>query len=139
MRRYETTVIFSQTSTEDQLKSLMDRLANTIESNGGKIIRREDWGIKQLAYRIAKDNNGRICFLDFISKPTVIREIERQIKIFEGVIRFLTVLSSRELDMKAIEKEIETIAAQKVQEQSTAGATQPAQPPAVETPNTEVK
>lgn len=101
MRRYETVVILDPDLEEDDIRGFTDRYAQLIKSTGGEVIKIEDWGQKKLAYLVKKRNRGRYVLLNFVGLPALMQEIERQFKISDEVIKFLTVKLEHHVDLEA--------------------------------------
>lgn len=101
MRRYESVIILDPDLPDDEIVALTDRFSNVIKNNGGEIIKIEDWGPKRLAYLVKRKDKGRYVLLDYVGFPALIREIERQLKITEEVMKFLSVKLDEEVDLEA--------------------------------------
>jgi len=101
MRRYESVVILDPELSDDDIKNFTERQTRTIKGNGGELIKIEDWGLKKLAYRVKKRDKGRFILLDYVGLPALINEIERQFKIAEEVIKFLSVKIDENVDLEA--------------------------------------
>jgi small subunit ribosomal protein S6 len=91
MPLYEHVFIARQDLAQAQVDALAQTATDIIESNGGKVVRTETWGLRSLAYRIAKNRKGHYVALDFEAPPTVVAELERQTQINEDVIRYMTI------------------------------------------------
>jgi small subunit ribosomal protein S6 len=90
MRPYETLVII-RPDLGAEGPTLLDRFAGIIEGQGGSIDGRHDWGNRRLAYPIAKQTHGLYHLFEYQAEPGVVAELERNLRITEGVIRFLSV------------------------------------------------
>ncbi|MBI5569510.1 MAG: 30S ribosomal protein S6 [Desulfomonile tiedjei] len=101
MRRYETVVILSPDLADDDIRNFSDRYTQVVKSHGGEIIKIEDWGIKRLAYLVKKKDKGRYVLFDYVGVPALIFELERQFKISEEVMKFLSVKLDPEVDLEA--------------------------------------
>ena len=105
MNCYEHTLIMRQDCSEIQSKKLIEKYKDIIEKNSGKIIKKEEWGLRNLM-RIIKNNKKGIYFhikLEGIGKT--IEELERAESIDDKLIRFLTVkVKKHELDTNFFEK-----------------------------------
>jgi small subunit ribosomal protein S6 len=65
--------------------------AEILEKNGGKIVTREYWGLRNLTYRINKNRKGHYMLLNIEAPPAAVLEMERQIGLNEDILRHLTV------------------------------------------------
>ena len=91
MAFYESVVIARPELTETQIDKLINDLSEIIKDNKGKIIKKEQWGLRSFAYKIKKNKKGHYFMLNLESAPTTIFEYEWQMRINEDIIRFLTI------------------------------------------------
>ena len=91
MPLYEHVFLARQDLAQAQVDALAENATKIIEDNGGKIAKTETWGLRSLAYRIAKNRKAHYVALDVDSPPAAIAELERQLGINEDIIRFMTV------------------------------------------------
>jgi small subunit ribosomal protein S6 len=97
MRLYELTVIFDSTSDESTIQGEIDKIESRVTESGGKMHRLDRWGVKRLAYLIKNRNQGYYVFFLFEAEPGVTSQIEKNLRLSEHVIRYLTVLSPGEI------------------------------------------
>jgi len=90
MPLYEHVFLARQDLAQAQVDALAENATKIIEDNGGKVVRTETWGLRSLAYRIAKNRKAHYVALDIDAPAPAIAELERQTNINEDVIRFLT-------------------------------------------------
>jgi len=90
MALYENVFIARQDLTAEQAETLTDDLAKIIEDQGGKIASKESWGLRSLAYRIKKNRKGHYVMLHIDAPAPAVQELERQMRIHEDVLRYLT-------------------------------------------------
>jgi small subunit ribosomal protein S6 len=90
MPLYEHVFLARQDLAQAQVDALAENATRIIEDNGGKVVKTETWGLRSLAYRIAKNRKAHYVSLDVDAPPAAIAELERQSNINEDVIRFLT-------------------------------------------------
>ena len=88
---YETVFIARQELSDAQVKDLTESYAKIITDGGGKIHKTENWGLRTLAYRIRKNRKGHYVLIESDTPPAALLEMERQMRINEDVLRFLTV------------------------------------------------
>ena len=91
MAFYESVVITRPELTESQVENLTNDLIAIITSENGKVISSENWGLRNLAYKINKNKKGHYFLINIDCDPSVIFEYERQMRINEDIIRFLTI------------------------------------------------
>ena len=91
MALYESVIIGRQDLTPTQFETIVEKFISVIESLKGKIKKRENWGVRNLAYKINKNRKGHYFLLNIDSPPDAIVEYERLMRIDEDIIRFMTV------------------------------------------------
>ena len=99
MRLYESVFIARQDISSQQVESMADEFAGIITNAGGKIHKREYWGLRSLAYRIKKNRKGHYSLLAIDAPAPAVKEMERQLLINEDVLRFMTI-RVEELDLE---------------------------------------
>ena len=91
MALYESVIIGRQDLTPNQFEELTDEFIKIIESFRGLIKKRENWGLRNLAYKINKNRKGHYVLLNIDSSSDAIVESERLMRLNEDIIRFLTI------------------------------------------------
>ncbi len=91
MSLYESVFIARQEISAQQADALAETFSNVIAENGGNVSKRENWGLKSLAFRIKKNRKGHYLLLNIDAPAAAINEMERQMRLHEDVIRYLTV------------------------------------------------
>ena len=91
MPLYESVFIARQDISAAQVEALAAKLTGIIGEQGGKVTKNEYWGLKNLAYRIKKNRKGHYTLLNIDAPAAAIKEMERNMRIDEDVLRFLTV------------------------------------------------
>jgi small subunit ribosomal protein S6 len=102
---YETTYITRSELSDESLKVLQERLAQLVASYDGELVLTEDWGKKKLAYPIQKETRGQYNYLVYTGRPDVVHELERNLRLNEHVLRFLTVHLSQNFDPVVFRKQ----------------------------------
>ncbi len=98
---YETTVVINGSLEESFIQETIEKIKNTIVAQGCELKSVLDQGRKELAYPINDTKTGYYVHIEFMSDGTAIKEIERQYRLNESVIRYLTViLDKRMLEMR---------------------------------------
>ena len=87
MKKYEGLFILKPNLTEDELGKLSTAVAEVITKNNGKVDRKEDMGVRDLAYQIKKEKKGRYLLVYFTAEPNTISAIEKAYKLNESVLR----------------------------------------------------
>jgi small subunit ribosomal protein S6 len=91
MALYESVIIGRQDLTPGQFETLLEKFIAIIQSFKGKIVKRENWGVRNLAYKINKNRKGHYMLLNIDGPPEAIQEYERLMRLDEDIIRFLTI------------------------------------------------
>jgi small subunit ribosomal protein S6 len=91
MPLYEHVYMARQDVTAQQVDELTAQYKGVIEQLGGKITKTEYWGVKSLAYRIRKNRKAHLTLLNVDAPPAALAEIERQERLNEDVLRYLTI------------------------------------------------
>jgi small subunit ribosomal protein S6 len=91
MPLYEHVFLSRQDVSAQQVEELTDQLRGVIEQMGGKITKLEQWGVKSLSYRMRKNRKAHFTFMNVDAPATALNEIERQERLNEDVLRYLTV------------------------------------------------
>ena len=91
MPLYEHVYLARQDLSPQQIEELTTQFKGVIEQNGGKIAKEEYWGVKSLSYRIKKNRKAHMTLFNIDAPPAAINEIERQERLNEDVLRYLTI------------------------------------------------
>jgi len=87
---YEAMLVFSVTKGDESVNALVEKFKALIEANG-TIDNVDDWGKRKLAYDINYESEGYYLLIDFTSEPEFPAELDRVVKITEGVLRSLII------------------------------------------------
>jgi small subunit ribosomal protein S6 len=90
MPYYETVFIARQDLSPAQVEDLTKLFTGFITAGGGKILKTESWGLRQLAYRINKNRKGHYVLIESETAPAALIEMERNIRLNEDVLRYMT-------------------------------------------------
>jgi len=91
MNCYEHTIITKQELSDIQNKKLINKYEELINSNSGKIIKTQEWGLRNLTYKIQNNKKGFYFHIKFEGVGKTIEELEKIENIDESLIRYLTV------------------------------------------------
>ena len=91
MPQYEHVFLARQDLAQAQMDALAENATQIIETNAGKVTKVESWGLRSLAYRIAKNRKAHYVMLNIDAPAGVVAELERQTQINEDIIRYMTV------------------------------------------------
>ena len=98
---YETVFLTRSDASEDALKALQERLKGVVAEYKGELVLEEDWGTKKLTYKINKESRARYTYLAYTGKGDVVAEMERNLRLNDHVLRFLSVNVAKEFDKDA--------------------------------------
>ena len=91
MPLYESTFVTRQDLSRQDVNKIVDTFTDIVKQNGGKVVKHEYWGLRNLAYRIKKNRKGHYVMLAIDASHEAVKELERNIHLHEDVIRNLTV------------------------------------------------
>jgi small subunit ribosomal protein S6 len=91
MRCYEHTFIARQDLSPQQVQALAETYAGLITEHGGEVTKNEYWGLRNLAYRMRKNRKGHYLHLNLKADAAAIDELERQERLSDDILRYLTV------------------------------------------------
>ncbi|MCB2187494.1 MAG: 30S ribosomal protein S6 [Deltaproteobacteria bacterium] len=102
MRHYETLFIINPELSEEDTQAVIDKFAEILTSKGATMGKIDPWGRRRLAYLVKKFSKGFFVLFDYGAPAEAVEEMERNFKIDEAVIRFLTVKLDGEFDPEAV-------------------------------------
>src|SRR6201991_4426522 len=91
MPLYEHAFLARQDASTQQVDDLTTQMTGIVEQLGGKVVKTENWGVRSLTYRMNKNRKAHFVLLNIDAPSAAVTEIERQERISEDVIRYLTV------------------------------------------------
>lgn len=103
---YETIYVLRSGLSDADAGTIHQKVDNVITKFSGKLIGRDDWGLKELAYPINDGTSARYTCIQYSGNSGVVEEIERHFKISEDVIRFITVATPADYDYAKVKLQI---------------------------------
>ena len=91
MALYEHVFIARQDVSQQQVEALTEQFSTIIKENGGQIGKSEYWGLRNLAFEVKKNRKGHYQLLNIDAPHAAVAEMERQMGISDGILRFITV------------------------------------------------
>ena len=91
MPLYEHVFLARQDLAQAQVDTIAENATKILTDNGGSVVKAETWGLKSLAYRIAKNRKAHYVMLEIDAPAAAVAELERQTGINEDVIRYMTI------------------------------------------------
>jgi small subunit ribosomal protein S6 len=134
MRKYETVFIANPDLSQEERQPLFDKLDNLISQRQGLLVKFNEWGRKRLAYGVKKQTRGYYVQMEFCGHGPLVGELERNLRLDDRVLKYMTVLLDKEVDVEAVEAEIEAARAAKDEESKAEAAQQeaPSEPGPIE-------
>jgi len=105
MNSYEHTIIAKQDLPESQVKQVFTKYEDIIKKNSGKILKIQEWGLRNLSYKIKNNKKGYYYHIKFDGIGQTIQELEKAANIDDSLIRYLTVkVKTHDLKINYFEK-----------------------------------
>ena len=96
MKDYESIFILNPSIEEAESEKIVQRMQDVINGHGGQMLKVEKWGKKRLAYIVRKQKKGEYVLLHFKGQPETVAELERNYKMVDSIIKYLTVRLEKE-------------------------------------------
>lgn len=90
-REYETVYILRPNTANDGVAEVNTKVKGIIEGLGGKVLKVDNWGKRRLAYEVSKERKGIYLYWRYLASPGVVEETERNLRMLDHVIRYMTV------------------------------------------------
>jgi small subunit ribosomal protein S6 len=131
MRIYEELFILDPKTPDEEVDAVVGQIEDVVKGAGGTIDKVDRWGVRKLAYRVQKREEGLYILVQFSSGAKAVHEIERRLRVHESVLKYITVRIDEKLKWLEKRKKIrEKRAARKPQAAAPAAPSAPAEPPA---------
>lgn len=91
MRKFETLLLLSPELVADAREQMLSTLTGVIEREQGQILAVDHWGMRDLAYPVLKQMRGYYVRLEYNAPAAAIAELERNIRITDGIVKFVTI------------------------------------------------
>jgi small subunit ribosomal protein S6 len=98
MRRYETIYIVNPNLEADSLREVVTKFSDLTKKLKGYIVKVNEWGKRKLAYEVKRFDKGHYVVLDFCGLPEIVKELERNLKLDDRVLKYLTVKIDEDVD-----------------------------------------
>jgi small subunit ribosomal protein S6 len=107
MNCYETLFVVKPTLTEEETAAQVAKIKDVLTKEGAEILATDDMGMRKLAYQVQKNDRGYYTVVYYKAEGSVIQELERNLKINEEVIKFLTVKYTNNKEIAHFNKLVE--------------------------------
>ena len=101
-REYETIYILRSDVDGESAERIQARVAEAVEREHGKLVKVEGWGRRKLAYPVGKQRKGVYVYLKYAGGGGLVAEVERNLKLQDAVVKFMTVQTGNEVDIAAL-------------------------------------
>ncbi len=106
MRRYESVWVVNGDLPDEEVKSAIEKFSRIISSQGGTVVALEEWGRRKLSYKIQGTIRGYYVLANFAGSSETVKELERNYRIDDRIIRFITTKKSDKVNLEALQAEI---------------------------------
>lgn len=113
MKKYETTFVIDSLIKSEEVESIISKVEKFITNNGGEILNVDRWGKKRLAYEIKKRQYGYYVLIDYKAPEHLNKNLEREYKLDENILRHLIVAINPRVEKQAASKKTEQSAIEK--------------------------
>jgi small subunit ribosomal protein S6 len=103
VREYETIYILRFDVDADAAERVQARVADAVEREHGKLVKVETWGRRRLAYPIRKHRRGVYVYLKYVGAGGMVAEIERNLKLQDAVVKYMTVQTADHVDLASLQ------------------------------------
>lgn len=100
-REFETTMILRPDSNKEAIAGVVSRIQALFGRNGGRMQRIDNWGLRTLAYPIQRQKKGIYLYVRFLGGSSMVKELERNLRIWDEIVRYLTVVVDGDVDPDA--------------------------------------
>jgi small subunit ribosomal protein S6 len=103
VREYETIYILRFDVDGETAERVQGRVNDAIEREQGKLVKVEAWGRRRLAYSLGKQRRGVYVYLKYVGSGGLVAEVERNLKLQEAVVKFMTVQTTDDVDLASLQ------------------------------------
>ncbi len=126
-REYETIYILRPDIDSDNAERIGSKIVEIMGKEKGRLTKVETWGRRKLAYKIAKHSRGIFIYLKYLGHGPLVLEIERNLKLFDGVLKYQTVLLQNNVSANDIAPNEEDVQFEKLETASAEELAEPSQ------------
>ncbi len=106
MRRYESVWVVNGDLPDEEIKAAIEKFSRIISTQDGVLVGLEDWGRRKLAYRVKGVSRGYYVVADFAGLPSTVKELERNYRIDDRIVRYHTSKKADKVSLEALQAEI---------------------------------
>ncbi len=108
MRHYETLYLVDPNLADEDLKDVVDKFNKVIEKNSGIVTKVDEWGKRQLAYKVKKFEKGYYVLLQYCGGPQISTELQRLLKLDDRILKYQTIKLNDDVDPTTLKQEAQT-------------------------------
>ena len=97
MRIYEELFIIRPDAPEEEIDAYIEQIKELIVKSGGTVEKADKWGVRKLAYRVDKRTEGFYVLVQFTAEAAAVKEVERRMRVTDGIVRFLAIRIDEEM------------------------------------------
>ncbi|MCL4501351.1 MAG: 30S ribosomal protein S6 [Deltaproteobacteria bacterium] len=106
MRRYESVWVMNGDLPDEEVKAAIDKFTRILTGQEGILVSVEEWGRRKLAYKVQNTTRGFYVLVDYAGTPATVKELERNYRIDDRIIRSHTTKKSDKVNLEALQAEI---------------------------------
>jgi len=106
-REYETIFILTPDTPNEGVAKVNDRIKGIVETMGGTVVKVDNWGKRKLAYEVSKQLKGIYLYWQYLGTTGLVAELERNLRMLDPVIRYMTVKLDTDVDPNARPSEMD--------------------------------
>ncbi|MBI5016634.1 MAG: 30S ribosomal protein S6 [Deltaproteobacteria bacterium] len=110
-RRYETLMIFGADLGVEGTEALVQKVRDYITQDGGRILKTERWGLRDLAFELKGHSRGYYLLLEYAGLPRVATEVDRKLNLIDSIVKFQSVKLAEDVDPATLPETEEIVAA----------------------------
>ncbi|HVJ89245.1 MAG TPA: 30S ribosomal protein S6 [Labilithrix sp.] len=114
-KEYETIYILRSDVDADTADKVQGRVAEVVGRDNGKLVKVESWGRRKLAYPVGKQKKGVYVYVKYVGRGGLVQELERNLKLQDSVLKFQTVLTAEDVDVKSLTVDPEEVKFQRLE------------------------
>lgn len=93
MRNYELTIVLPGKTTAAKKKDVIEKMEKIVTASGGKVTKTDDWGKKELAYKIEKNEEGLFLYFELEMPSSGVKNIKDKMKLEDDILRYLIIVN----------------------------------------------
>ena len=106
MRRYESVWVMNGDLPDEDVKATIDKFTRILAGQEGILVSVEEWGRRKLAYKVQGTARGFYVVVDYAGTPATVKELERNYRIDDRIVRYITSKKSDKVNLEALQEEI---------------------------------